>query len=107
MLYWIWLTELENIGPITQRRLLKRFESPIGIYNAASRDLIKIDGIGKKTALRLVLNLLKRDGEELKLFAEALGGINDKISACKTCGNITDGEDCGICSQNSRRRNTI
>ena len=66
-----------------------------------------LPGVGKKTALRLVLNLLKRDEEELKSFAAALGEIKSNISACKTCGNITEEELCTICTQNSRRKNTI
>ncbi|MCH2234995.1 MAG: recombination mediator RecR [Crocinitomicaceae bacterium] len=66
-----------------------------------------LPGIGKKTALRLVLNLLKREEEELQNFASALGEIKSKISACKTCGNITDADECEICTNHSRRRNTI
>jgi recombination protein RecR len=66
-----------------------------------------LPGIGKKTALRLVLNLLKRDEEELKVFAAALGDIKDKLSSCKVCGNISDAETCGICSQHSRNKELI
>lgn len=66
-----------------------------------------LPGIGKKTALRLVLNLMKREGEELKVFAESLGTIKDKISTCKSCGNITDSDLCEICVQPSRNISTI
>ena len=66
-----------------------------------------LPGIGKKTALRLVLNLLKRDNEELKSFASSLADISDKVCSCKTCGNISDAEICGICSQTSRKHEVI
>ena len=66
-----------------------------------------LPGIGKKTALRLVLNLLKRDEEELKSFAASLGEISEKVSSCKTCGNISDADTCGICVQTSRKHGII
>lgn len=66
-----------------------------------------LPGIGKKTALRLVLNLLKRDEEELKSFAESLGNISDKVCSCKVCGNISDADTCGICTQSSRKHSVI
>jgi recombination protein RecR len=66
-----------------------------------------LPGIGRKTALRLVLNLLKRDDDELKSFSESLGEIKDKVSSCKVCGDIADTEVCGICAQSSRRRDEI
>ena len=66
-----------------------------------------LPGIGKKTALRLVLNLLKRDEEELKEFAEALNHLKSNISSCKVCGNISDGDLCHICIQNNRKKDIV
>lgn len=66
-----------------------------------------LPGIGKKTALRLVLNLLKRDEDDLQQFGDALIHLKSNISACKTCGNITDGEQCNICLQTTRKRECI
>lgn len=66
-----------------------------------------LPGIGKKTALRLVLNLLKRDEEELASFAESLSNIKDKIASCQICGNISDAEICGICAQSSRKNEIV
>lgn len=66
-----------------------------------------LPGIGKKTALRLVLNLLKREGEEIQEFSKALGEMHEKISSCKHCGNISDGDECSICVQNSRKKEVI
>ena len=66
-----------------------------------------LPGIGKRTALRLVLNLLKREDGEIISFGEALIGLKDNISSCKTCGNITDGNLCNICIQDSRKKDVI
>lgn len=66
-----------------------------------------LPGIGKKTALRLVLNLLKREDEEIQLFSAALGEMHAKISSCTCCGNISDGELCSICTQSSRKKGFI
>ena len=66
-----------------------------------------LPGIGKKTALRLVLNLLKRDQTELVAFAKSLGEIQEKIKTCANCGNISDAENCEICLQDSRKQDLI
>lgn len=66
-----------------------------------------LPGIGRKTALRLVLNLLKRKEEEIESFSKSLGGIKTKICSCKKCGNLSDAEVCSICSQHSRNHNLI
>ena len=66
-----------------------------------------LPGIGKKTALRLVLNLLKRDEDEIKQFAYSLDHLHENISSCKVCGNISDTETCSICSQQSRKQGLI
>jgi len=66
-----------------------------------------LPGIGKKTALRLVLNLLKRGDEDIASFSKSLSEIKTRICACKVCGNISDAEICSICSQNSRNHSVI
>ncbi|MCB9223965.1 MAG: recombination mediator RecR [Crocinitomicaceae bacterium] len=66
-----------------------------------------LPGVGRKTALRLVLNLLKRDEEELGAFSRSLGEIKQKVCSCKECGNISDADICGICSQTSRKHELI
>jgi recombination protein RecR len=66
-----------------------------------------LPGIGKKTALRLVLNLLKRDEDEIKMFAYSLDNLHQNITSCKVCGNISDSDICGICDQVSRKHSLI
>lgn len=48
--YWIWLTEIKNIGPVTQRLLLEKFRTPFGVFYAKKENMLKIKGIGAKTA---------------------------------------------------------
>ena len=66
-----------------------------------------LPGVGKKTALRLVLNLLKRDPDEIAIFAKDLGDMHKKVSSCSNCGNISDGDLCSICIQPSRKHDLI
>ncbi len=61
-----------------------------------------LPGIGKRTALRLVLQLLKRDKREMERFAEVLLQLKDKVKTCKQCGNISDEDVCSICSNPQR-----
>lgn len=66
-----------------------------------------LPGVGKKTALRLVLNLLKRDEEDIQAFAKSLAEMHTKISSCTRCGNIAEGELCSICVIPSRKQDII
>jgi recombination protein RecR len=65
-----------------------------------------LPGVGRRTALRLALNLLKRSDIEIDDFVSALSALKDKVLRCSSCGNITDTPICDICS-NPRRDNTI
>jgi recombination protein RecR len=65
-----------------------------------------LPGVGRRTALRLALDLLKRSDIEIDDFVSALSALKDKVLRCSTCGNITDTPICGICS-NPRRDATI
>lgn len=66
-----------------------------------------LPGIGKKTALRLVLHLLKQDTEEVLHFSEVIATLRREIKTCKRCGNIADTDHCTICSNGSRKQNML
>ena len=66
-----------------------------------------LPGIGRKTALRLVLNILKRKEQDVISFSRSLGEIKTRICSCKTCGNISDHELCLICSHKNRNHSII
>ncbi len=69
-------------------------------------EMSQLPGIGKRTALRLVLHLLKQPKEQTTRLAEALVGLKNKVKFCKSCHNISDTELCEICS-NPRRDESI
>lgn len=70
-------------------------------------EFAKLPGIGYKTAQRLTLYVLNLPREEVNEFAEALVKARGTIKYCSVCGNYTDTDPCGICSNPSRDKSTI
>lgn len=62
----------------------------------------RLPGIGKKTALRLVLHLLREDKDEVAMFTEAIRAVRNDIHYCRQCHNLSDSDTCEICA-NPRR----
>lgn len=73
----------------------------------AVEQLSKLPGVGRKSAQRLALHLLKQDKEQVVRLAECLIDLTEKISYCSECFNITDSDPCPICASHKRQRNTI
>ncbi|MEO6288608.1 MAG: recombination mediator RecR [Ginsengibacter sp.] len=73
----------------------------------AVNEFSKLPGIGKKTALRLVLHLLKKEVDEVKTFSEAIFKMREEINFCKRCYNISDKDFCNICNNRARIKNMI
>jgi recombination protein RecR len=73
----------------------------------AVNEFAKLPGIGKKTALRLVLHLVKQDAVEVTCFSQAIARMRAEIKFCKRCFNISDGELCNICSNKLRGNDII
>lgn len=67
----------------------------------------QLPGIGRKTAYRLALYVLKMDKEEVVTLARALVNVKDKVRYCSVCSNITEKDPCGICSNQKRDRHMI
>lgn len=82
-------------------------EYPSVLLENAVSQFASLPGIGRKTALRLVLNLLRRDSNEVNHFASALTRLKTEVHYCKYCHNISDTEVCSICSSTKRQRQTI
>lgn len=80
--------------------------SSILLSNAVSQ-FQSLPGIGKKTALRFVLSMLKRSDEEVEQFAEALLRLKHEVRYCKVCHNISDEEICPICRSTARNRHLV
>ncbi|MCW5906729.1 MAG: recombination mediator RecR [Chitinophagales bacterium] len=73
----------------------------------AVAEFTKLPGIGEKTALRLVLHLLKQDTEKVKFFGDAVTKMRSEIKFCRTCHNVSDHEQCEICSNVHRDHSTV
>ena len=72
------------------------------LLQRAVDEFAKLPGIGRKTALRLVLHLLKLDTEAVDRFAESLTALRHNVHYCKVCHNISDDDVCAICSNPMR-----
>jgi len=80
--------------------------SSVLLENAVN-EFSKLPGIGKKTALRLVLHLLKMDASNVQGFGEALIRMRQEIKFCQRCYNIADADICSICSNSLRKQELI
>lgn len=80
--------------------------SSILLENAV-HEFSKLPGIGRKTALRLVLHLLRQPENEVEMFGNAVVNLRKDIVYCKVCHNISDNEVCQICSNTSRDKQTV
>ncbi|WP_158729287.1 MULTISPECIES: recombination mediator RecR [unclassified Flavobacterium] len=77
------------------------------LLEKAVNEMSQLPGIGKRTALRLVLHLLKQPKEQTGFLAQALLAMKQDIKYCVSCNNISDREVCEICSNSSRNHNVI
>lgn len=77
---------------------------PSQLLEKAVCEFSKLPGIGRKTALRLVLDLLRRAEDEVDVFASAVTRLRKEVKHCRVCHNISDTDVCPICSD--RRRDT-
>ena len=66
-----------------------------------------LPGVGRKTALKFVLHLLKKDVQEVDDFLKSIGDLKKNIKECRRCHNISDGEICEICSDPKRDNTTL
>jgi recombination protein RecR len=80
---------------------------PSKLLENAVNEFSKLPGIGRKSALRLVLHLLRQDVEAVNYFGNSLIQLRNDIKHCKICHNISDTDICQICNNNSRNRSVI
>lgn len=73
----------------------------------AVNEFAKLPGIGKKTALRLVLHLLKEDTENVEHFSEVISRMRKDIKFCQRCHNVADADICSICANSMRKHEMI
>jgi recombination protein RecR len=80
---------------------------PSTLLENAVAQFSKLPGIGKKTALRLVLHLLKQDVAEVQMFGETIAKMRRDSKFCERCHNISDGDICAICANSTRNQRVI
>lgn len=80
---------------------------PSTLLEKAVGEFAKLPGIGRKTALRLVLHLLRQDNDAVGQFVDALSLLKKEVKYCKVCHNISDTEVCPICSDPRRDASTV
>jgi recombination protein RecR len=80
---------------------------PSKLLENAVNEFASLPGIGRKTAFRLVMNLLRRDSDEVRRFGETLMKLHDEIHYCKVCHNISDTEVCNICNDKNRDKTMV
>ena len=80
---------------------------PSKLLNRAVEEFSRLPGIGRKTALRLVLHLLRQNEEVSDAFAEAVKTLRHGVKYCKVCHNICDSDVCDICANPRRDSSTI
>lgn len=77
------------------------------LLEQAVNEFAKLPGIGKKTALRLVLHLIKQPKEEVRFFTDTVARMRNEIKFCSKCFNVADTETCNICSNASRKKEIV
>lgn len=80
---------------------------PSKLLEQAVNQMASLPGVGRKTALRLVLNLLRRSDEEVSAFSGAFTRLKTEVCYCRECHNISDTDLCPICSSARRDHSTI
>lgn len=73
----------------------------------AVNEFAKLPGIGKKSALRLVLHLLKQHENDVEQFSEVIAKMRNEIKFCQRCFNVSDGDVCSICANSMRKQEIV
>ncbi len=77
------------------------------LLESAVNEFARLPGIGRKTALRLALHLLKQDEKQTQQLSEAIARMRHEIRFCKRCYNVSDGDLCALCSNSFRQQHII
>lgn len=75
---------------------------PSQLLERAVQEFAKLPGIGRKTALRLVLHLLRQNADDVTLLTDAISRMKQEVKRCRVCHNVSDSDVCPICSDSHR-----
>ena len=79
----------------------------IKVFDDCVHELSRLPGVGRKTAVRLALHILKLKQEQAYKLSDAIKKLKDNIKFCKECGSISETEVCPVCSDESRKKDII
>ena len=79
----------------------------IKVFDDCVHELSRLPGVGRKTAVRLALHILKLKQEQAYKLSDAIKKLKDNIKFCKECGSIAETEVCSVCSDESRKKDII
>lgn len=79
----------------------------IKVFDDCVHELSRLPGVGRKTAVRLALHILKLKQEHAYKLSDAIKKLKDNIKFCKECGSISETEVCPVCSDGSRKKDII
>ncbi len=80
---------------------------PSRLIESAVSELAKLPGVGKRTALRFVLHILRQEPRNIEILTDSLTRLRSEIKLCKICYSLSDHEICDICSHPSRNKGLI
>lgn len=80
---------------------------PSQLLEHAVQEFSRLPGIGRKTALRLVLHLLRLENEDVERLASSLTTMKREVKHCRVCHNISDQDVCSVCSDSRRDHSTV
>lgn len=88
-------------------RLRMNQQYPSALLEKAINEFAKLPGVGRKTAMRLVLHLLRQDTKSVENFGHAIVTLKQEVKYCKVCHNISDTETCRICASPKRDASVV
>ena len=80
---------------------------PSRLLERSVQEFAKLPGVGRKTALRLVLHMLRQSDDDVEKFVSAISTMKKEVKFCRCCHNISDTDICPICSDSHRDKSTI
>ncbi len=86
---------------------MNQSQYPSHLLDEAVNQFAKLPGIGRKTALRLVLHLLRQEKDDVEAFAESVRAVRNDIRYCHICHNISDSDTCDICADAKRNHSQV
>lgn len=96
-----------SLCPKDETTYLCRMQFSSSLLEQAVNEFARLPGIGKKTALRLVLHLLRLDNSNVQGFGETLIRMRNEIKFCHRCHNVADADICAICANSMRKQELI